>query len=35
MRDQREKQEAAAEQLAGIGRDILALTRNEDRKSVV
>ena len=29
MRDQREKQQAAAEQLAGIGRDILALTRNE------
>ena len=29
MRDQREKQQAAGEQLAGIGRDILALTRNE------
>ena len=29
MRDQREKQQAASEQLAGIGRDILVLTRNE------
>ena len=29
MRDQREKQQSASEQLAGIGRDILVLTRNE------
>ena len=29
MRDQREKQQAASEQLAGIGRDILVLTRNK------